>query len=321
MKLVNSYSSSDELFHPFFTHNHTTQLKKNAWLDYHLFHKLNHQFKELQVIQRDEKLNPFFSPKQKALLKLLNLSLTFTSDNRPFIKTCDNQEFIQVLRDMGFFNVFCTNAGTFGVQLSQVIMFLEYGIQWVRNGFLMPGHLYNIHHLSQDVCDNRPVNLDVLPVDIHSFITSLQCGKHNIPTNLYSKDYLRTIFSKAPLTTKDGKLVKGMTQWVSRLSQVIKSTLVASTAFCITRMSRFNQCVEIPKMSDTSQLNALFGVMLELGNSVDLLSRVANFLKGKDIPSTAIIQANVKVWFKTFGAFLAESSVVSMFDKNIVKYA
>lgn len=311
MNLLYSYSSPD-VIHPFFTHNGTSPLKKNSWLDYIKFHELNRRLAPLQFIYRDALLNPVLNTDQKALLESMNLSLSFTQDNRPFFKSQDNEEFIEVLRDLGFFNIYSTNSGAYGVQLSQVVMFLEFGIQWVRNGFTMPGHLYNIHHLSQDVCDNRVGNLDVLPVDIHSFVTSLQCGKGNIPTNLYSKDYLRSVMSVAPLTTKSGKVVK-KDAWVGRLSQVIRSTLVASTAFCIERMNVLRQNVEVDMSED---LVVAFGALVQLGTSNGLVTKVADFLKGKAIPTLASIQSSVKGWYKDFKAFLGASNVVPLFNSQ-----
>lgn len=301
--------------HPFFVHNGTQPIKKDAWLDYSQFNKLSKALAPLEYIERDEFLNPCLNPKQVHVLESLGLTLSFTHDNRPILYTKDNLDFIQALRNMGFFNVFNTNSGSYGVQLSQVLMFVNLGIEWIRNGFLMPGNLYNIHHLSQDVCDNRLSNLDVLPVDIHAFVTSLQCGKGNVPTNLYSKDYLLTIFSKAPLTTKYGSVVKGAIQWVSRMSQVIRTTLVASSAFCVKQMCALK--ASIPSTLIPSDLLALFTVLDDLESDSyylpGLVSKIGSFLKGKSIPSLTSIQCNVKFWWKSFKDYLSESSVVPLF--------
>lgn len=304
--------------HPFFVHNGTQPLKKDTWLDYFQFNKLKVALASLEYITRDALLNPCLNPKQIGVLKSLGLTLSFSLDNRPTLLVKDNLDFIQTLREMGFFNVFNTNSGTYKVQLSQVIMFVNIGINWIHNGLTLPGDLYNIHHLSQDVCDNRITNLDVLPVDIHSFITSLQVGKHNIPTNLYSKDYLLTIFSKAPLTTKTGGIVKGMTQWVSRLSQVIRTTLIASTSFCVKRMCVLKS--SLPTTLISSNLLTMFGLLDDLENSYEVVSgligKVGSFLKGKSIPTLTSIQLNVKSWWKTFKDYLEESNVVPMFGNS-----
>lgn len=301
--------------HPFFVHNGTQPVKKDTWLDYFQFNKLRVALGPLECITRDALFNPFLSPKQVGVLKSLGLTLSFTSDNRPTLLAKDNLDFIKILRDMGFFNVFNTNSGTYKVQLSQVIMFVNLGINWIHNGLVLPGNLYNIHHLNQDVCDNRLINLDVLPVDIHSFITSLQVGKHNIPTNLYSKDYLLTIFSKAPLTTKTGGIVQGMTQWISRLSQVIRMTLIASTSFCVKHMCVLKQSLStIPVSSD---LLAMFGLLDDLEGSYEvvpgLVGKVGSFLKGKSIPTLTSIQLSIKSWWKTFKDYLGASNVIPMF--------
>ena len=308
---LNNYSTPDFINHPFLTSNGLQPLKKDTWLDYHQFHNLKNALNPLSFISRDSQLNPCLGAKQVARLKSLGLNLSFTKDNRPVFLASQNTDFMTQLGNMGFFNVFLTNHGKFGVQLSQVLMFLEHGISWVRNKFIMPGHLYNIHHLNQDVCDNRPHNLDVLPVDVHSFITSLQVGKKNVPTNLYSHNYLLSIFSMAPLTTKDGKEVKGKTQWLSRLSQVIRTTLITSTAFCIQSMAG----VKLPDLDGCSDASSLFGAMVELSSSLGLVPGTASFLRSKSIPSLNSIQTCVSTWYKQFNDYLenSTSNVVQLF--------
>lgn len=309
---LNNYSTPDFINHPFLTSNGLQPLKKDTWLDYHQFHNLKNALNPLSFISRDSQLSPSLSAKQLARLKSLGLNLSFTKDNRPVFLASQNTEFMTQLGDMGFFNIFLTNHCKFGVQLSQVLMFLEHGISWVRNKFTMPGHLYNIHHLNQDVCDNRAHNLDVLPVDVHSFITSLQVGKKNIPTNLYSHNYLLSIFSVAPLTTKDGKEVKGKAQWLGRLSQVIRTTLITSTAFCIESMAG----VKLPDLDGDA--SSLFGAMVELSSSLGLVPGTASFLRGKSIPSLNSIQTCVSTWYKQFKDYLenSTSNVVQLFGSK-----
>lgn len=46
------------------------------------------------------------------------------------------------MKELGFFDVFCTNtagdnSNAFGVYLSQISMFFEYGIEWVRTSFTL----------------------------------------------------------------------------------------------------------------------------------------------------------------------------------------
>lgn len=303
---LNSYSSPD-LVNGKFVLNHYQPLKKHTWLDYSAFHSLKHQLEPLFYIERNNLLEPILSKKQLRILQDLNITLTFTQDNRPFISATSNPEFIKTLEGLGFFNVFRTNSGKFGVQLSQVVMFLELGIEWVRNGFTMEGHLYNIHHLSQDVCDNRLSNLDVLPVDVHSFITSLQVGNENVPTNLYSKDYLLSVFTKVPLTTKDGRKVKGKTQWLSRLSQVIRTTLIKSAAFCLSRMKQVEASLDVEKCKSDNLVN-LFGLVALYPSTLGLVQHVNSWMQGKSIPCINEIQSKVLGWYKEFKKYLGSKS-------------
>ena len=102
--------------------------------------------------------------------------------NRPYLPSKSNRPFINQLHKVGFFDVFSTNnayddPNSFGVYLSQVVMFLHYGIDWVRKGFKLNADSIEIHHLNSNVCDNRLSNLSIVTKSLHSFLTSLQIGQ------------------------------------------------------------------------------------------------------------------------------------------------
>lgn len=152
-------------------------LDPNRYIDYSLFNKLGKKIKSLLYIKRDKNFNPILSPEQQSL----GFFITFTQDNRPYFPASKNGVLMSHLKQLGFFDVFSTNkAGdsntAFGVYLSQVSLFLEYGINWVRTGFKAPQFLIEIHHLNSNVLDNRLDNLCVVSPSVHSFLSTLQVG-------------------------------------------------------------------------------------------------------------------------------------------------
>ena len=200
--------------------NNNQSLSPNRWLDYKLFHKLNKLFKSLQYIGRNNNFSPHLTSEQQAL----GFTIKFTKDNRPYLPSSSNKVLINQLNTIGFFDVFSTNCANdkdgFGVYLSQVIMFLEYGIEWVRKGFKMPASSMEIHHLNSNVLDNRITNLEVVTKVVHSFITNIQIGQHHVHSvdkQFFSAD------NKVP--TNKGNWLTTYKDVSSRLGQLIKRTL------------------------------------------------------------------------------------------------
>lgn len=150
----------------------------NRWLDYSLFHSLRDFIKPLLYIPRDDEFLPYLTSIQQSL----GLNIRFTKSNRPYLPSKSNRPFINQLHKVGFFDVFSTNNAfddhnSFGVYLSQVVMFLHYGIDWVRKGFKLNADSIEIHHINSNVCDNRSSNLSIVTKSLHSFLTSLQIGQ------------------------------------------------------------------------------------------------------------------------------------------------
>lgn len=207
----------------FLKENNQQSYNSDRWLDYSLYHKLRRKIKCLYTIERNKDLNPKLSPEQ------LNLGffIAFTKSNRPFFPAKKNKKLIQDLEEIGFFDVFATNHSAddvkkgFGVYLSQVVLFLQYGIEWVRKGFKMPADKMEIHHLSSNVLDNRPMNLEVVTVNLHAFLTNLQMGQHHC----YSKKPTYNKFYN-DIPTNRGDWLTNFKTSKGRVTNLINNTLI-----------------------------------------------------------------------------------------------
>lgn len=188
--------------------NYNSQQNNNPkrFLDYSLFNRLKKQFKKLHYIKRNKKdFKPSLSPEQQAL----GFNISFTSDNRPYLPSSSNKVLISQLNQLGFFDVFSTNhscdkLNSFGVYLYQVILFFEFGIDWVRRQFKMDSSSMEIHHINSNVCDNQPSNLSVVSAPVHSFISTLQVGSDPL-----DRKYLSRKAKDFKVFNNEGVLLKG----------------------------------------------------------------------------------------------------------------
>jgi hypothetical protein len=189
------------------------------WLDYHLFNQLGEELKVLEYIRRDIRFKPLLGPEQLAL----GLTIRFNKANRPYLPPSkNNRELIGKLDDLGFFEVYCTNKaydGGFGVYLSQVLLFLKYGIDWVRKGFKMPAEEMEIHHVNSNVLDNRIENLHVVTRTLHCFLTNVQIGQHHC----YS-EYLQVGKPNNNVYKNNGDILVGNSKG-TKIGHLIKLTL------------------------------------------------------------------------------------------------
>lgn len=172
---------------------------KNRWLPYHEYSYYRKLLKPLEVILRDNKT---FSPKLNKKQLSLGFIIRFTKDNRPYFPASSNRRFIYKLKQLGFFDVFVSNKAFkpkgFGVYLSQVILFFQHGISWIRKGFQMEKDIYEIHHINGNVLDNRCSNLYPVHNLIHRLLSKVQTGK-------YAIEYFPHQFQSIRAYRKDGQ--------------------------------------------------------------------------------------------------------------------
>ena len=183
--------------------NESQALNPNRYLDYSKFHKIKNKIKPLLLIHRDSNFNPTLTSEQLSL----GFSIRFTPDNRPYFPASQNKTLMQDLKELGFFQVFCTNSAgdkddAFGVYLSQVSMFFEYGIEWVRASFKLPQDSVELHHLNSNVLDNRVSNVSVVSSTVHSFLSTLQVGKDVVSRPQLSPSFV--------IYNNKGDVLKGM---------------------------------------------------------------------------------------------------------------
>ena len=285
-----------------FSLNQFQNLDPLRWLDYSLFHSLKRQFKPLQYIPRDSNFNPRLTSSQQSLRFIIK----FTPSNRPYLPSQPNRFLISQLASLGFFDVFSTNHAYephgFGVYLSQVILFLEYGTLWVRSGFKLPADSMEIHHCSSNVLDNRPSNLEVVTKTVHSFLTHLQIGQP------HSYSSFRDFHSPSnPVPTNKGSWLTSFNSVSSRLGQLIKKTLDSTVLWL-----KLNLSLSVSRSPDPFDLNPQpspsFPNLLSsdafypLDDSYDkyLFSLSLNWLISKSIPDISTIYKNLKGAASTF---------------------
>jgi len=132
----------------------------------------------------------------------LGFVIRFTKDNRPYLPAPHNKELIDDLKDMGFFDVFVSNKAYkpngFGVYLSQVILFFQYGVNWIRRGFVIEKDIYEIHHINGNVLDNQCSNLYPVHNLIHRLLSKVQSGR-------YVVEFFPHKFEHIVAYRKDGK--------------------------------------------------------------------------------------------------------------------
>lgn len=198
--------------------NNSQSNNPQRFLDYSLFNYLSRKIQPLLYIKRDNSLNPLLSPEQLAL----GFTVAFTPDNRPYFPTRKNSYLISCLKELGFFDVFCTNcagddSSAFGVYLSQVSMFLQYGIQWVRSSFKISQHSTEIHHINSNVLDSRTTNMAVVSSTVHSFLSTIQVGK-----DIVSRPFLS---SSIVIYNPQGVILKGQ-QALCKLGWLVHQTVL-----------------------------------------------------------------------------------------------
>lgn len=277
--------------------NQYQDLSRNRWIDYKQFHSLRRKFKKLQYIGRDNKFNPKLSREQEDL----GYVIKFTKSNRPYLPANSNRELIKQLGELGFFDIYSTNCASeekgFGVYVSQVVMFLEYGIEWIRTGFKMPAHLMEIHHCSSNVLDNRLRNLEVVTKTAHCLLTNLQMGQNHSYSPI--RDFDRT---DNPIPTNKGKWLTSFKDVGSRLGQLIKKTLdmtinwlKQSLALAVKKGKTFSS--ELDKLiADIAPdfLNSEYYVPLDESEEKAVMALSLNWLIGKAIPDIGTIYKNLK---------------------------
>jgi hypothetical protein len=95
----------------------------------------------------------------------------YQEDGRAFYLKVENQELFKQLESAGMLEFYTSNKGQI-FQEAQIVCFLAWGVNALKNGYRIDGFKINVHHKDGNVQNSKPSNLVYLSADDHLLVSN-----------------------------------------------------------------------------------------------------------------------------------------------------